>query len=173
MAWTLTGTCIRITGSWSWRVRVRRMWTDGKHRSCVPASIPSVWWCVFLCVNSNRNSHVMLITAECSDSYFSLFSVITCDVTLGEGEGTSWLWFTCSSFLWVSWSLMLWCLSLCVCRVTPVKRTVQTVSCTPWTRSWRGRWRPSVTWWIPTWPSSIKPYEIWCPRPSCTWWSTT
>ncbi|XP_050967100.1 dynamin-1a isoform X1 [Labeo rohita] len=42
---------------------------------------------------------------------------------------------------------------------TLVRRTVQMVSCTPWTLSWRGRWRPSGTWWTLTWASSTRLYE--------------
>lgn len=57
-------------------------------------------------------------------------------------------------------------------RVMPVRRTARIASCTPWIHSLRGRWRPSGTLWIPTWPSSTRLCGTSCPRPSCISWST-
>ena len=41
------------------------------------------------------------------------------------------------------------------------------------TPSWRGKWRPSGTWWTATWRSSPRRAGTSCPKSSCISWSTT
>lgn len=53
-----------------------------------------------------------------------------------------------------------------------VMKMALTTSCTAWTLSWSGKWKPSATWSTLTWQSSTRPSVTWCRRPSCISWST-
>nr|XP_028706549.1 uncharacterized protein LOC114679365 isoform X1 [Macaca mulatta] len=54
-------------------------------------------------------------------------------------------------------------------RAAKPRRMAPTASCTPWTHSWSGKWKPPRTWRTPIWPLSTTPCGTSRPRSSSSW----